>query len=295
MISVGIPTYNRRDSVLKVLEALQSASNANEIEAIVVDDGSTDGTSAAILPEAARCVTHEKNLGYAAAFIRLFEECRTEYLLITADDDCVDTRAFSELRQFLQSEAPDFVSTQWTTRNGALLRGRDRTDAVSLSEFSSAANHAPGLVYRVDACRSALDILKSRLIESSEIARLFPQVVILTCLLAQKADCRWWNRIIVSEGEAHPSGITGAEGRSYRDPYSRLIQHTSMTNHLRRLPGAVDVRTRLLQTHGRYFYFVVRGYLDDLEPNLSEMLDVSARRWLLRSAARKTLARLRSH
>jgi glycosyltransferase involved in cell wall biosynthesis len=295
VITVGIPTYNRRESVSRVVGSLQPLAEAGEIDLVVVDDGSSDGTCDA-LAGMTRVVNHERNLGYPAAFIRLFEECRTDYLLITADDDWVDVAALAELDRFLQSETPDFVSTQWTFGDGTLFRGRHHAGAIKPREFRSAANHAPGLVYRVAACRLALDFLRERLVESSEIARVYPQIVVLTTLLACGYNCRWWHRVVVSEGDGHPSGIRGADGRPYQEAHSRLVQHASLTSHLRQLPVGVaaDVRSELLREHGHSLYWTVRGYVDDLESGLSNHLDASARRYLLRAVPRKVMAKLRS-
>ena len=48
-LSVIIPTYNRREILLKTLEAYKQQTAANEIlEVVVVDDGSADGTGEAV-------------------------------------------------------------------------------------------------------------------------------------------------------------------------------------------------------------------------------------------------------
>ena len=47
MISVVIPSFNRKDCLLKLLEDLYSQENA-EFEVIVVDDGSKDGSPDAV-------------------------------------------------------------------------------------------------------------------------------------------------------------------------------------------------------------------------------------------------------
>ncbi len=46
--SVVVPTYNRLDMLLRVLDALDAQSGAPETEVIVIDDGSSDDTRAAL-------------------------------------------------------------------------------------------------------------------------------------------------------------------------------------------------------------------------------------------------------
>lgn len=48
MYSLVIPTYNRLDMIVRVLDALDAQVAAPPFETIVIDDGSTDGTAAAL-------------------------------------------------------------------------------------------------------------------------------------------------------------------------------------------------------------------------------------------------------
>lgn len=67
-ISVIIPVYNEKDTILEIVNRVQSVNHEKEI--IIVDDGSTDGTTEILKlmnhPKAT-ILYHEKNLGKGAA------------------------------------------------------------------------------------------------------------------------------------------------------------------------------------------------------------------------------------
>jgi glycosyltransferase involved in cell wall biosynthesis len=69
-ISVIIPTYNRKDSLMRTLDSLKLQNfPVDRFMVIVVDDGSTDDTQAIVsqqFPFALRCL-HQKNQGATAA------------------------------------------------------------------------------------------------------------------------------------------------------------------------------------------------------------------------------------
>ena len=67
MVSVVIPAYNESASVKEVVEKVKAALEPAGylFEIIVVDDGSTDGTAAALVGHGLTIITHPENKGYA--------------------------------------------------------------------------------------------------------------------------------------------------------------------------------------------------------------------------------------
>jgi len=93
-LSVVIPTYNRKEILLKALAAYQQQSCSAEIlEILVLDDESTDGTAEAVAEFSQRAVNHVRyfrltHRGPAAARNHGIREARGK-LLLFADDDIV--------------------------------------------------------------------------------------------------------------------------------------------------------------------------------------------------------------
>src|SRR5262245_29066674 len=67
-LSVVVPCFNERDTILKIVEAVRAAPYP-DIEIIVVDDGSTDGTREIleIKPQVHQLLFHTVNKGKGAA------------------------------------------------------------------------------------------------------------------------------------------------------------------------------------------------------------------------------------
>jgi GT2 family glycosyltransferase len=91
--SVVVPTYNRRAGLMRLLEGLaQQSYPAGCFEVVVVDDGSDDGTVAALgalaVPFRLTVVEQGRNAGPAAARHRGVVEARGD-LIVFLDDDVV--------------------------------------------------------------------------------------------------------------------------------------------------------------------------------------------------------------
>jgi glycosyltransferase involved in cell wall biosynthesis len=87
MVSVIIPTYNRRDYLKEALESV-FAQSFHEMEVIVVDDGSTDGTAAALrsFGDAVRCVA-QPHSGVSSARNKGIRVAAGEWLAFLDSDD----------------------------------------------------------------------------------------------------------------------------------------------------------------------------------------------------------------
>jgi glycosyltransferase involved in cell wall biosynthesis len=80
-LSIVIPCYNERATILDLLRAVRAAPVA-DLEVVLVDDCSTDGTRELLRAEGAglvdRLVLHERNQGKGAAL-------RTGFSVVTGD------------------------------------------------------------------------------------------------------------------------------------------------------------------------------------------------------------------
>ncbi len=104
--SVVIPTYNYAHFIARAIESVL-ANPGDDYEVIVVDDGSTDNTAAAVerFDRSVRYVRQE-NRGPSAARNRGAQAARGEYVLFLDADDRLLPDALPALRQFLAAH-PD--------------------------------------------------------------------------------------------------------------------------------------------------------------------------------------------
>lgn len=86
-VSVIIPTYNGERRIGRCLDALTDQTAGRDAEIIVVDDGSTDNTVAAVRQCPGVKVISQPNAGPAAARNRGAREATGDIILFT-DDDC---------------------------------------------------------------------------------------------------------------------------------------------------------------------------------------------------------------
>jgi GT2 family glycosyltransferase len=104
--TVVVCSYNGADTLPAVLRALWDQTIADQIEVLVVDDGSTDATADVVRRHGVRLVQHDVNKGIAAARNTGWREVSTPIVAYT-DDDCLPTRTWLErLLPVLESD-PD--------------------------------------------------------------------------------------------------------------------------------------------------------------------------------------------
>lgn len=137
IVSIGIPTYNRADGLLK--NALQSALNQTyeNVEVVVSDNCSSDNTAEFVRSfenPRLRYFRHDKNIGPVNNFNYCLEKANGDYFLLLHDDDLID---------------PDFVETCMQHANFEKHYGIIRTGTRLIDEngnvLSESPNRAAGL------------------------------------------------------------------------------------------------------------------------------------------------------
>jgi glycosyltransferase involved in cell wall biosynthesis len=112
VLSVVIPVFNEVDTIEQIVEAVIRAP-VDEIEIVVVDDGSTDGTRDVLRnkvePRVARVLYHEGNRGKGAALRSGFQAVTGDLVLVQDADLEYDPQDYPRLIEPILSGKADVV------------------------------------------------------------------------------------------------------------------------------------------------------------------------------------------
>jgi GT2 family glycosyltransferase len=102
VVSALIVSYNVKDLLLQCLRAFYATADV-PVEAIVVDNNSTDGSAAAVTDEfpQAMVLVQNDNLGYGRAANVGLERCKGRFVLLLSPDVTVDPQSVGRLADFL--------------------------------------------------------------------------------------------------------------------------------------------------------------------------------------------------
>jgi len=111
-LSIVIPCYNEAATLAALVDKVLSAP-VDEMEVIVVDDGSTDGTPEVlrnhVAPRVAKVLRHEHNQGKGAALRTGFAAATGDIVLVQDADLEYDPRDYPRLLQPILEDRADVV------------------------------------------------------------------------------------------------------------------------------------------------------------------------------------------
>ncbi|MCR5664033.1 MAG: glycosyltransferase [Oscillospiraceae bacterium] len=115
-LSVCIPVYNTEAYLPRCLDSLLLPEAAEDLELLVVNDGSSDGSAAIArgyaerFPGAVRVIDKE-NGGHGSTINAALAAARGRYFRVLDSDDCVDPGAFAAFLRTLREAGEDLVVT----------------------------------------------------------------------------------------------------------------------------------------------------------------------------------------
>jgi glycosyltransferase involved in cell wall biosynthesis len=145
-VSVVIPTYQRADLVGRAIDSAL-AQTVDDIEVLVVDDGSTDGTRATvdrIGDPRVRYFAHETNRGVSAARNTGVEAARGEYVAFLDSDDEWLPRKLDRQLSALEDRGAGWVGAYCDVATTGLSMAGRAAVAVSERLFRSSAPQEGG-------------------------------------------------------------------------------------------------------------------------------------------------------
>ena len=142
ILTVVIPSYNVERFLRQTLESFVGESVLEDIEVLVVDDGSKDRTALIgkefekQYPGTFRVISKE-NGGHGSTINRGIEECAGKYFKVVDGDDWVNTPDFKALVEKLKDCDADYVVTNYYEVN-------DKTGEKTARDFRELLNQEDG-------------------------------------------------------------------------------------------------------------------------------------------------------
>jgi glycosyltransferase involved in cell wall biosynthesis len=211
-ITIGIPTFNRRNKLLSLLQQVISLQERiPQIKVIVSDNGSTD-SPLSDLEELVKTgkiayLQSEKNYGIAANQEKIVRHCSTDYLWLVSDDDLIDVdQAERYLTKNLNQDYCLMACNYGAFSDESLL-----CDMVPIGPrvskcFNRAADvyneqsvgHFSAFIYHRDSALCALDeMLSINSIEFyNKMRGLFSELGLRICNISDRPSF-YWSEIVV--------------------------------------------------------------------------------------------------
>ncbi|OYW90603.1 MAG: hypothetical protein B7Z13_14465, partial [Caulobacterales bacterium 32-67-6] len=135
-VSIIIPAYNNLKFTLECLQALAKAEGLDAAETLVIDDASSDDTSAVLpLVQGLRIVTNAENLGFIRTCNRAAAEARGEVLIFLNNDVQVRDGWLAPLVEALDDPKVGAVAPKMLFPDGRLQEAGARINADGTSEM----------------------------------------------------------------------------------------------------------------------------------------------------------------
>ncbi len=141
LVSVVIPAYNAEKTLKRLLESL-SAQQYTNLQILLADDGSTDGTLRAAREYAEKeprlTVIAGENRGVGATRNLCLAQCRGKYIRFADADDTMPADSILRMVRRAEEDGADLVIGGFTEYAGELSRKKnlmDRDDTVPAAEM----------------------------------------------------------------------------------------------------------------------------------------------------------------
>ena len=107
LLTIGIPTYNRSDTINKCIETLTKLNLHEIVNILVIDNNSEDNTYQLLKNKfSGKLLLYKNNtnIGFAKSTIEIFKKCNSKYLLWMSDEDSIKYDTFIEFLNFLKNK-----------------------------------------------------------------------------------------------------------------------------------------------------------------------------------------------
>ncbi len=285
LITIGIPTYMRKDTIVKRIEELKKKTLPEEVEVLVIDNASTDGTFEALTEQCRntdiKVLQNPSNLGFHGNFVQLLKKCNGNYLLYSSDEDEILIENLKGFINFLKKRTPSFVSPQYIFGN-KIYRGKRSIKDMKASDIWH-TTHLPGLVFHKGLSQEFASDFNELQLRFPSISTYYPHLELFIHLLV-KGKGYWYNKPLTHQKDflqhSHAKETDGTALYSLSSRWKQWKEYREYIYYYQNKYNLKDVEiiklNDIINEVNRALYDRIRTALSKESPEYVKFLDYGA-------------------
>ena len=236
-LTIGYATHNRKHLITNRLKAINALKIPFEVEIIVIDNASTDGTYEAIKDLTNRtkikAYRNNNNLGFSGNFIEILKRASGDYVLWSSDEDEINLKGIESLFKWIEGKELDvvFLNHYQKINLKKIIATRKNKSRLLYQEDLWGGCHLPGAVWnRKVAIKSIKDWGKLK-IRFPQLSKYYPNLMILIRMLPNYKSY-FFNEHITYQVEYAKSQHISKPGLQYYHLNPRWLQHIELLDFI---------------------------------------------------------------
>lgn len=276
------------------LEELLSYPFPDGVEALIVDNDSSDGTYERLVAMNSspriRVLKNETNVGFAGNFVEVIRNARTDYVLWSSDEDSIVEDSIPTLLSFLRERVPDVVVPDYYMDYGSgnvqAYRSIQKSEVLEPLSGVAGISHLPGLIVNRDRALGVLSGFDNLQRTYPDLSRYYPHYFLFFELIPHRKSFRWNRAVSVQRDFLPKSHKPANDGTEFFHICSRWRQHKEGQMFLlERIENEANAdvaasRREMLTAWNAQLYIRLRNAVRKESDEQAALLDESARAYL---------------
>ena len=236
-LTIGYATHNRKDYIVRRLNSLITRDLPNNVEVIIVDNASSDGTYETILNLSSKSnvkvYRNDENLGFSGNFVEILKKAKGDYVLWSSDEDEINIDGIYKLFSWIDNKKYDviFLNHYRQTDQEILLPIRkNKTRMIKHTDLWECC-HLPGSIWNRSVTLNNLDDWGDMKEVYPNISRYYPNLLLMIRLLPF-LNSYFFNEYITYQKDYAKSQHITKLGYQYCHLIPRWLQHNELIDFI---------------------------------------------------------------
>jgi len=237
LLTIGYATHNRIENIINRVKSLISSDIPDNIEIIIIDNASTDGSFKAIedLTRGTniKVFRNEVNLGFAGNFIEVFRKSKGDYVMWSSDEDEINFLGIDSFFKWKGSKTVDsvFLNHYKQVESEVMVSLRkNRTRLLKPGDIWGCC-HLPGIIWNRQLAIKNLEHWDSWQESYPQLSRYYPNLMLLIMTIPF-GKSYFYNGFITYQKDFVKSQHVAEIGYQYYHLIPRWLQHNELVKFI---------------------------------------------------------------